>query len=137
MAKRNKNPIPLWMGEPNEPFLRVAKSLMDSWAWKDLTPRQSRLYMAMARHYKGGGVNREVARKFPDIPELQRDDLFFYPWEEARRSGMYSDKRQFYTVDKKALEEHGFIKTFSSGKYHKMTIYQYSAALKEWKPPPK
>lgn len=117
-------------------YVAITYEMMESPAWKALHGRAVRLYIEMRKHYKGRGVVGEVGRKYKDMPNMQRDDLFFFPQKEVFEIGEYGKSRlnkNTYLSDIRTLSERGFIKVFSKGTRGKMTIYQFSDGWKTWK----
>ena len=114
-------------------FCMVFDSLLQSPAYIDLKPVQKNLYLLCASrlygHRKPGSDHEEE--------ELQGSDKFYLNWKEVHGAfGMYSDNNhsRFYK-DMQALEEHGFIKKISSGKYHHAkSVYQYDFRWQVWEP---
>lgn len=136
MAK-GKNSYPGWFG--SGPFSPISDEMRDSGAWKALKPRQRALYVELARQYRGKSIG-EVGKKYPDIAAYQRNDLFFYPWRDAFKTGLYGKSIQndnSFRDDIQTLCGHGLIKKISRGYNRRMTIYQFSIDWKRWKPPPK
>ena len=111
-------------GKSNDTSANLYESMLLSAAFMDLTPKQRLLYVYMKAQYYG---KRKPGKDNPDIENLQGDDLFYFPRTLAEKYNLYtrSNNRQFYN-DIKAIEEHGFIKTISSGKATKTkSIYKF------------
>lgn len=118
-------------GKSNDTSANLYESMLLSAAFMDLTPKQRLLYVYMKAQYYG---KRKPGKDNPDIENLQGDDLFYFPRTLAEKYNLYtrSNNRQFYN-DIKAIEEHGFIKTISSGKATKTkSIYKFVGAWKMW-----
>ncbi len=109
----------------------VYGSMLESPAFKDLSKNQRFLYIYMKKQYYG---TRKPGQDFPDMEQLQGDDLFYFNLALAEKYGLYSrsNDRQFY-ADIRAVEQHGFIKTVSSGRATKSrSIYKFTGDWKEW-----
>lgn len=137
MVKRKQtgeSKIPRFAGSGRR-YVPMTLEMMESEAWSKLKPRAISLYLKMRTHYKGDTVRGEVARKYPDVETLQRNDLFFFTMGEAFKIGIYGratmNKKAFYE-DIAALVEYGFIQIYSEGNRGMMTIYQFSGAWKTW-----
>ncbi len=118
-------------GKSNDTSANLYESMLLSAAFMDLTPKQRLLYVYMKAQYYG---KRKPGKDNPNIENLQGDDLFYFPRTLAEKYNLYtrSNNRQFYN-DIKAIEEHGFIKTISSGKATKTkSIYKFVGAWKMW-----
>ena len=77
---------------------------------------------------------RKPGKDFPDIEQLQGNELFYFNQSLAVNYGLYSrdNHKQFYS-DIKAIEKHGFIKTVSSGAATKSkSIYRFVGDWKMW-----
>lgn len=134
MGKRKKPYIPKAFestGVSNDTSANVYGSMLESPAFKDLSKNQRLLYIYMKKQYYGA---RKPGQDFPDMEQLQGDDLFYFNLALAEKYGLYSrsNDRQFY-ADIRAIEQHGFIKTVSSGKATKSrSIYKFTGDWKEW-----
>lgn len=109
----------------------VYGSMLESPAFKDLSKNQRLLYIYMKKQYYG---TRKPGQDFPDMEQLQGDNLFYFNLALAEKYGLYSrsNDRQFY-ADIRAVEQHGFIKTVSSGRATKSrSIYKFTGDWKEW-----
>lgn len=118
-------------GKSNDTSANLYESMLLSAAFMDLTPKQRLLYVYMKAQYYG---KRKPGKDNPGIESLQGDELFYFPRTLAEKYNLYtrSNNRQFYN-DIKAIEEHGFIKTISSGKATKTkSIYKFVGAWKMW-----
>lgn len=118
-------------GISNDTSANIYESMLESPAFMDLTKNQRLLYLYMKKQYYG---KRKPEKDFPDIEQLQGDDLFYFNLALAVKYGLYTrgNHKSFY-ADIKAIEQHGFIETVSSGKSTKSrSIYRYSGAWKEW-----
>lgn len=105
--------------------------MLDSPAFKDLTKNQRLLYVYMKKQYYG---TRKPERDFPYVEQLQGAELFYFNLALAVKYGLYSraNDRQFYN-DIVAIEQHGFIKTVSSGRATKSrSIYKFVGEWKFW-----
>ena len=119
-------------GISNDTSANIYGSMLESSAFKDLSKNQRLLYVYMKKQYYGV---KKPGRDFPELEEMQGDDLFYFNLSLAVRYGLYSrsNDRQFY-ADIKAIEEHGFIKTVSNGKSTKSrSIYKFIGDWKFWK----
>ncbi len=134
MGKRKKPYIPKAFestGVSNDTSANVYGSMLESPAFKDLSKNQRLLYIYMKKQYYG---TRKPGQDFPDMEQLQGDDLFYFNLALAEKYGLYSrsNDRQFY-ADIRAIERHGFIKTVSNGKATKSrSIYRFTGDWKEW-----
>lgn len=118
-------------GIPNDTSANIYGSMLESPAFKDLSKNQRLLYIYMKKQYYG---TRKPKKDFPNMEQLQGDDLFYFNLSLAVKYELYtkSNKRQFYS-DVSAIEQHGFIKTISNGKSTKSrSIYQFVGDWKEW-----
>ena len=118
-------------GKPNDTSANIYNSMLLSPAFLDLTKNQRLLYVCMKDQYYG---KRKPGKDYPDIEQLQGDDLFYFNCKTAELYGICTraNHGQLYR-DIKALEEHGFIETVSSGKNaRKKSIYRYSEKWKSW-----
>ncbi|MDL2301034.1 hypothetical protein LJC58_01620 [Lachnospiraceae bacterium OttesenSCG-928-D06] len=119
-------------GVSNDTSANIYGSMLDSPAFKDLSKNQRLLYVYMKKQYYG---TRKPGRDFPDMDQLQEDELFYFNLALAERYGLYSrsNDRQFYK-DIAAIEQHGFIKTISNGRTTKSrSIYKFTRDWKQWK----
>ena len=107
-------------------------SLLFSPAFQSLSNRQQLLYIYAKGRYYG---TRKPGRDFPEVKELQGNDLFYFPFKEAVNTGKYTAnmRREFYG-DMKRLEDAGFICCVARGKRNQKTIYRYSSLWQNWKP---
>lgn len=120
-------------GASKDTSANIYESMLKSAAFMDLTPRQRLLYVYCKAQFYG---KRKPGKDFPDIEQLQGDDLFYFPMQTAVDYGLYTrnNHKNFYR-DMKELEKHGFIKTVINGKIHKTkSVYQYSGNWKFWNP---
>lgn len=138
MAKRKKNfteSIPKFAGKGQ--FMAISFEMINGQAFRHLKGHAAKLYLYMRTHYKGKRTVGEVARKYPSVKELQRNDIFFFTANDALRAGMYggktTNKTAFYR-DVRALQDHGFIKCVARGGRGRMAIYQFIDAWQSWKP---
>ena len=118
-------------GISNDTSANIYESMLKSPAFMDLTKNQRLLYIDMKKQYYG---KRKPGKDFPDIEQLQGDDLFYFNLGLAVEYGLYtrSNHKAFY-ADIKAIEQHGFITTVSNGKNTKSrSIYRYSGSWKAW-----
>lgn len=107
----------------------IFMSMLQSRAYRELTDRQRCLYVACKSQYFG---SRKPSRDYPDVPDLQGDDLFYLNWSLVQRFGLYrpSMSKNFY-VDMEALIQAGFIDRVASGRpTRSKTIYRYSSRWK-------
>ena len=105
--------------------------MLQSAAFKDLTKNQRLLYVYMKAQYYG---KRKPGKDYPNIEQFQGDELFYFNKKLAIQYGLYTDgnHKAFYS-DIKAIEQHGFIKTVSSGKHTKSrSIYKFTGEWKMW-----
>lgn len=113
----------------------IYESMLRSEAWKDLSSKQQVLYLYCKAQYYG---KAKPGSDFPDIPELQGDELFYLNRElVVSEYELYSEgnRTKFYR-DMKALEEHGFIQTVINGKRkHTRNIYKFVADWQNWERP--
>ena len=119
-------------GISNDTSANIYGSMLESPAFKDLSKNQRLLYVYMKKQYYGV---KKPRCDFPELEEMQGDDLFYFNLSLAVRYGLYSrsNDRKFY-ADIKAIEEHGFIKTVSHGKTTKCgSIYRFIGDWKFWK----
>lgn len=134
MGQRRKPYIPKAFestGISNDTSANIYGSMLDSSAFKDLTKNQRLLYVYMKKQYYG---TRKPERDFPDVEQLQGAELFYFNLALAVKYGLYSraNDRQFYN-DIAAIEQHGFIKTVSSGRATKSRfIYKFVGDWKFW-----
>lgn len=119
-------------GRPNDTSANIYESMLESPAFMSLSKNQKLLYCYMKKQYYGA---RKPGRDYPDLPELQRDDLFYFNMALAVKYGIYSrsNDKQFYR-DIAVIEERGFIKTVSSGKATRTkSIYKFTRDWQDWK----
>ena len=118
-------------GAANDTSANIYESMLTSAAFRDLTKNQRLLYVYMKAQYYG---KRKPGRDYPDTEQLQGDDLFYFNCKTAEKynlSNRENHKRLY--ADIKALEEHCFIETVSSGKaQRKKTVYRYSDKWRLW-----
>lgn len=118
-------------GVKNDTSANVYRSMLESPAYKALTKNQRLLYVYMKSRYYGA---RKPGKDFPDIEELQGEELFYFNRKLAVEFALYSkaNERQFYR-DVAALEEHGFIRTVSNGRETKSrSVYSFSDEWQTW-----
>ena len=118
-------------GISNDTSAAIYESMLISPAFMDMTKNQRFLYVCMKAQYYG---KRKPGKDFPDIEQLQGDDLFYFNLSLAEKYGLYTRNghTSFYN-DVKAIEDHGFIETVSNGKAtHSKSIYRYSSKWREW-----
>lgn len=116
----------------NDTYAAIYKSMLFCPAFKNLKNRTIILYLYMKEKHYG---HRKPSADFPNIPALQGNELFYFPFSAAVETGVYTKnmKREFYN-DVKELEEHGFIRTVFNGKSRKQkSIYEFSNKWQEWK----
>lgn len=132
MAKA-KSSTPKWVGSGQ--YTPITRELLKSDAWKTLSGNAFKLYLCMTTHYNGKNGVSEVARKYPNVEHLQRNDLFFFPYQNAAQNGVSANKCVFYRLVNQ-LQELGFIQIIAKGGRGRMAIYQFSDKWKSWKPRP-
>ncbi len=134
MGQRKKSYIPKAFestGVLNDTSANIYGSMIESPAFKDLSKNQRLLYVYMKKQYYG---TRKPGRDFPDMEQLQGDDLFYFNLALAVKYNLYSrsNKRQFYT-DIKALVSHGFIKNMTpENKTILRSVYKFIGEWKMW-----
>lgn len=134
MGQRKKSYAPKSFestGISNDTSANIYGSMLESPAFKDLSKNQRLLYVYMKKQYYG---TRKPGRDYPNMEQLQGDDLFYFNFALAEKYGLYSrsNDRQFYK-DIKDIEQHGFIKTVSNGKATKSrSIYKFTGDWKLW-----
>lgn len=134
MSRRKKKYTPKPFestGIPNDTSANIYGSMLESPAFKDLTKNQRLLYIYMKKQYYG---TRKPEKDFPNVDQLQGEDLFYFNMALAVKYGLYSrsNDRQFYN-DIATIEQHGFIKTISSGRATKSrSIYKFTGDWKQW-----
>jgi hypothetical protein len=119
-------------GRQPDTFAQVYESMLQSDAFKDLNSTQKVLYFICKAQYYG---KRKPSRDYPDIEELQGDDLFYFNWNLAQEYGLYKPTcNKNFQMDMKALIDHGLIDLVASGIAHrKKNIYRFSDKWKSWK----
>ena len=114
----------------NKRHSRIFESMMLSKAFQSLSNKQKMLYLvAKLQFYK-----RKPFQDFPNISELSKEEIIYIPFSVGVKHGLYTkaNSGRFYK-DLKALEEHGFIETLSSGKPQKTkSIYKLSDKWQHW-----
>ena len=118
-------------GVSHDTSANIYGSMLESPAFKDLSKNQRLLYIYMKKQYYG---TKKPGKDYPDMPELQGNELFYFNMARAVKYGLYSrsNDRQFYH-DISEIEHHGFIKTISSGKATKSkSIYKFIGEWKQW-----
>lgn len=134
MGKRRKKYVPKPFesaGGANDTSANIYESMLNSAAFQDLTKNQRLLYIYMKAQYYG---KRKPEKDFPDVEQMQGDELFYFNLSLAEKYGLYSrgNRGQFYN-DVKALEEHGFIMVVSSGRSTKTrSIYKFTGGWRVW-----
>lgn len=111
----------------------IYESMLLSAAYKDLTTRQKQLYLICKSQFYG---HRKPSQDFPDLELVAANDCFYLNLGAVVRYGLYTrNMRGKFYADMKALEEHGFIKTVSSGRATKTkSIYKLTPDWKYWQP---
>lgn len=111
----------------------IYESMLLSAAYMDLTTRQQQLYTLCKAQFYG---HRKPSQDYPDIEQVAGDDCFYLNLGAVTRYGLYTrNMRGKFYADMKALEQHGFIKTVSSGRATKSkSVYRLVANWKDWKP---
>lgn len=115
----------------NDTYAAVYNSMLFHPAFKSLKNRQKVLYLYIKDQYIG---HKKPRVDFPDIPDLQGDDLFYFPLTAGVEAGIYTQnmQRELYG-DIKALEDHGLIRIVFNGKPTKQkSIYGYSNKWQTW-----
>ena len=109
----------------------IYNSMLFSPAFQSLSNRQQILYIYVKGRYYG---TRKPGKDFPEVTELQGNDLFYFPFNEAVKTGKYTAnmRREFYG-DMESLEEVGLIRRVAKGTRNKKSIYQYSSLWQNWK----
>lgn len=103
----------------------IYESMLTSEAFVLLTDRQKMLYVCCKAQYYG---KRKPERDYPDMEQLQGEELFYLNWTAVQRYGLYkpSMHSNFYR-DMKALCDAGFIEIVSSGAgQRRKSIYRFS-----------
>lgn len=119
-------------GVRNDSSANIYRTMFLSPAFLNLTKNQRLLYITMKSQYYGV---QKPGKDFPEIPELQGDDLFYFSMWTAERYGLYTrgNHMSFYK-DTKSLVDHGFIEIVSNGRAtHEKNIYRYSSKWRTWK----
>ena len=72
-------------------------SMLFSPAFQSLSNRQQILYIYVKGRYYG---TRKPGKDYPEVNELQGNDLFYFPFNEAVKTGKYTAnmRREFYGV---------------------------------------
>ena len=107
------------------------ESMLTSEAFQSLTSRQKVLYVYCKSQYYG---KRKPGRDYPDIKELQGDDMFYFNLRLAITYGLYpeSSSSNFYS-DMGVLIDRGFIERVVSGAAHRSkSIYRFSDGWQKW-----
>lgn len=118
-------------GRSNDTSANIYESMLQSDAYKHLTKNQRLLYMYMKSQYYG---KRKPGKDFPDVEQLQGDELFYFNLSLAESYGLYTknNHKALYN-DIRALERHGFIKTIINGAATKTrSVYQLIGDWKFW-----
>jgi len=118
-------------GGANDTSANIYESMLTSAAFQDLTKNQRLLYIYMKAQFYG---KRKPEKDFPDVEQLQGDELFYFNLSLAEKYGLYTraNHMQFYN-DIKIIEQHGFIKTVSNGRSTKSrTIFKFVGDWKLW-----
>ena len=129
----------------SDTFANIYESMLQSEAFKTLKPRYKVLYMICKAQYYG---KRKPRNDYPNIPELQGNDLFYLSKEDLVTKYGYAsrncDKELYGYMDSKTgkrvpgafdiLEEHGLIEFVSRNKASRQkNIYRFSDKWKDWK----
>ncbi len=118
-------------GISNDTSANIYGSMLESPAFKDLSKNQRLLYIYMKKQYYG---TRKPGRDFPEIEELQGNDMFYFPLSLAVKYKLYTrNNHTQFNNDIKAIEKYGFIKTVVNGKSQQIkSVYQFSNGWKMW-----
>lgn len=111
----------------------IYESMLTSAAFTFLTDRQKMLYVCCKAQYYG---KRKPERDYPDVEQLQGEDLFYLNWAAVQRYGLYKPSMHpnFYR-DMKALCDIGFIEKVASGAgQRRKSIYRFSDGWQVWEP---
>ena len=88
-------------------------SMLFSPAFQSLSNRQQILYIYVKGKFYG---TRKPGKDFPEVKELQGNDLFYFPFNEAVKTGKYTvNMRKEFYGDMESLEEAGLIRRVSKG----------------------
>lgn len=107
-------------------------TMLMSPAFRDLSDKNKILYLYCKAQYYGV---RKPKQDFPDNPDMQGDDLFYFSRQTAVDFGWCkkNDTKPLYQ-GLNILVEHGFIEKVVSGKAnHRKSIYRYSDRWQDWK----
>lgn len=109
----------------------IFESMLQSDAFKSLNPKQQILYVYCKAQYYG---KRKPEKDYPDIPQFEGADLFYFNWDIAQEYGLYKPScNKNFRNDMQALIQHGFIEIVASGKaQHKKNVYKFSSKWKTW-----
>lgn len=145
MGKRRKRYVPKKWESKGEMYMdasgsrradtsaNIYESMLTSGAFVFLTDRQKMLYVCCKAQYYG---KRKPERDYPDVEQLQGEDLFYLNWAAVQKYGLYklSMHANFYR-DMKALCDTGFIEKVASGAgQRRKSIYRFSDRWQAWKP---
>ena len=98
-------------------FFRIYESMLISPAFISLSKNQKLLYMYCKAQVMG---KRKPKVDFSDIGEFQGEEYFYLHLQAVVDYGLYKRGGQTqFRRDMQALEDKGFIKKVSSGKYNK------------------
>ena len=145
MSRRKKKYVPKRWDSRGEMYMdasgsykadtsaNIYESMLTSEAFALLTDRQKMLYVCCKAQYYG---KRKPERDYPDMGQLQGEELFYLNWAAVQRYGLYKPSMHpnFYR-DMKALCDIGFIEKVSSGAgQRRKSIYRFSDRWQAWNP---
>lgn len=134
---KQKNAIPKYAGHGE--FVILTKQMLFSQAWRKMTANQQRLYeLGRCRCFDADHLRKD----FPDLPIMQKNDVFYLSFQEAIKRGFYTkgNKKRFYE-DMRQIEKLGFWKkitlspTCSNGEHFPRAIYKMTIDWKNYKLP--
>lgn len=142
MSRRRKKYVPKKWESKGEVYMddsgsrkadtsaNIYESMLTSKAFAFLTDRQKMLYVCCKAQYYG---KRKPGRDYPDVEQLQGEELFYLNWAAIQRYGLYkpSMHSNFYR-DMKVLCDMGFIEKVASGAgQRRKSIYRFSDKWRE------
>lgn len=119
-------------------FVPITKQMLLSQAWRKMTANQQRLYVfGRFRCFDADHPRKD----FPDLPMMQKNDVFYLSFPEAVKMGFYTkgNKKRFYE-DMHQIEKLGFWKkitlvpnTSNGGEYFPRAVYKMTADWMDYK----
>lgn len=112
------------LGGKTDVFARLYASMLYSPAYMALNNRQRMLYVYAKLQFYG---HRKPGADFPEIPNLQGVEYFYFPISEGVKSGLYTKNMgKELGNDLKELGAKGFIDIVVTGNRGKKSIYRFS-----------